>query len=128
MSNPVMDSGALGRVYEDGEYIIRQGDIGECMYVIQDGTVAILIDKDGQEQQIASRGPGDMIGEMAIFEREVRSAHARAVGRTRVLTVDKTNFLRRIHEDPSLAFKIVQTMSHRLRELGIEMSNLKTGE
>ncbi|MCK5407408.1 MAG: cyclic nucleotide-binding domain-containing protein, partial [Candidatus Krumholzibacteria bacterium] len=65
-------------------------------------------------------------GEMAIFEREVRSASVRARGEARVLTLDKKNFLRRINEDPSLAFRIVQAMSGRIRELSKEVARLRT--
>ena len=54
---------------------------------------------------------------MAIFEREVRSATVRAVGEARILTVDRRTFLRRVQEDPSLAFNILRTMSGRIREL-----------
>ncbi|MCP5116936.1 MAG: hypothetical protein GY953_39425 [bacterium] len=53
--------------------------------------------------------------------REVRSATVRALGDVRVLRVDKKNFLRGIHEDPSLAFRIVQTMSKRIRALTRDM-------
>ena len=49
----------------------------------------------------------------------------RALGEVRVLTVDKKNFLKRIHEDPSLAFRVVQTMSRRVRELSDELARLK---
>ena len=120
-----MDKGALGKDYQDGEIIIRQGDVGECMYVIQDGKVEILIEQDGQEVQLAVRSNGDFIGEMAIFERDVRSATVRALGPVRILTIDKRNFLRRISQDPSLAFRIVETMSHRIRELSEENAQLK---
>ena len=65
------------------------------------------------------------MGEMAIFERVDRSATLRAMGRVRVLTIDKKNFLRRVHEDPSLAFRIVKTMSGRIRELSDEIARLK---
>jgi CRP-like cAMP-binding protein len=68
---------------------------------------------------------GELIGEMAIFERHVRSATVRALGEVRVLTVDKKNFLKRIHEDPSLAFRVVQTMSQRVRELSDELARFK---
>jgi len=119
-----MDKGALGKVYQDGEIIICQGEVGNCMYVIQEGKVAVLIDNDGQEVQIAVREQGDFIGEMAIFERDVRSATVRALGPARVLTIDKKNFLRRISQDPSLAFRMVETMSHRIRELSQENAQL----
>ncbi len=115
-----MDTGALGRMYEDGEIIVRQGEVGDCMYVIQEGEVDILCDENGEEIHIATRHAGDFIGEMAIFDRDVRSATVRAKGQVRILTVDKKNFMSRIHEDPSLAFRVVETMSHRLRELQAE--------
>ena len=120
-----MDKGALGKLYRDGEIIICQGEVGNCMYVIQEGKVEVLIESDGKEVQIAMRGPGDFVGEMAIFERDVRSATVRAVGSARVLTIDKKNFLRRISEDPSLAFRMVESMSHRIRELSNENARLK---
>ena len=119
-----MDKGALGKVYEDGEIIIRQGEVGNCMYVIQEGKVEVLIEKDGQEIQLAVREEGDFIGEMAIFEQDVRSATVRAFGPVRVLTIDKRNFFRRISQDPSLAFRIVETMSRRIRELSQENAQL----
>ena len=119
-----METGELGRVYEDGEVIVRQGDVGDCMYVIQDGEVEIISEENEDEILIATRSEGDFIGEMAIFDRDVRSATIRAKGKVRILTVDKKNFMRRIHEDPSLAFRIVETMSHRLRELQAEYTRL----
>jgi len=112
-----MSNGALGRVYEDGEILVRQGDVGDTMYVIQEGAVEIVIERDGRETVLAHAGAGEMVGEMAIFLREVRSATVRAKGRARALTVDKKNFLRRINEDPSIAFRLVETMSRRVRDL-----------
>ncbi len=119
-----MDTGALGRIYEDGEIIMRQGEVGDCMYVIQEGEVDILCEENGKEVRLATRKAGDFIGEMAIFDRDVRSATVRAKGKARILTVDKKNFMSRIHEDPSLAFRVVETMSYRLRELQAEYTKL----
>lgn len=121
-----MDSGALGKLYKDGEVIVRQGDEGDCMYVIQSGSVEVVHQVDGADVPIARRGQGEFFGEMSIFEREVRMASVRAVGDVRVLTVDKKNLLRRIQEDPSLAFRLLQTMSRRLRELSGEVAQQKS--
>ena len=120
-----MDTGALGKVYGDGELIIRQGDVGEHMYVIQEGSVEIFMEKGGKEVKLAEKGQGDFIGEMAIFDRDLRSASVRALGVVRVLTVDKRNFLRRIHADPSLAFRIVEAMSLQIRTLNDEVAQLR---
>lgn len=121
-----METGALGKLYHDGEAIIREGETGDCMYVVQAGQVEVLRGNENKEVRLAVLNEGDFFGEMAIFEREVRSATVRAIGEVRVLTVEKKNFLRRIQEDPSLAYHIVQTMSHRIRELNAELVRIKT--
>ncbi len=122
-----MSQGLLGKVYEDGNIIIRQGEPGDCMYEIQEGQVEVVQEKDGKEIQLAVLSRGDFFGEMALFDREVRSATVRAKGEVRALTIDKRTFLRRITEDPSLAFRIVERMSRRIRELDAEIVRLKTG-
>ena len=107
----------LGREYGDGEVIVRQGEPGNCMYVIQDGTVEVLATSDGRELHLRDLGADDFFGEMALFEEETRTATIRSKGTSRILTIDKKSFLGGIHEDPSLAFRLVQTMSHRIRDL-----------
>jgi CRP/FNR family transcriptional regulator, cyclic AMP receptor protein len=116
---------ALGRFYEDGEIVARQGEVGECMYMVQDGEVEIILEEHDTEVVLRSAGRNELLGEMAIFERAPRSATIRAKGRARILTLDKRNFLRRINEDPSLAFRMIETMSHRVRELSHEVVELK---
>jgi CRP-like cAMP-binding protein len=118
----------LGKIYTDGEIIVEQGSVGNCMYVIQEGEVEILVERQGRQVSLATLGEGDFFGEMALFERQVRSATVRAVGDVRALTVDKKNFLRRIHEDPSLALRIVETMSRRIRELDGELALAQAGD
>lgn len=117
-----MESGELGKIYHDAEIIIKQGEQGDCMYIVQEGMVEIVNETDQGDVLLALRGKGEFFGEMAIFERKPRSATARALGEARVLTIDKKNFLRRVYEDPSLAFHLLQTMSARIRELSTEAS------
>jgi CRP-like cAMP-binding protein len=123
-----MTVGALGKLYQDGQIIIRQGELGNNMYVIQDGQVEVILETGDQEIQLDIHGPGAFFGEMAIFDRDVRSATVRALGDVRVLTVDKKNLMRRVHEDPSLAFRLVETMSQRIRELVDKVARLESEE
>jgi CRP/FNR family cyclic AMP-dependent transcriptional regulator len=120
-----VSEGALGRTYEDGEIVVRQGDVGEHMYVVQDGQVEIVREEDGRETVLRLAGRNEVLGEMAIFDRQPRSATIRAKGRVRILTLDKRNFLRRINEDPSLAFRMIETMSRRVRDLSQQVSDLR---
>jgi len=107
----------LGKEFKEGEVIFHQGDVGNTMFVIQDGEVEAVAESNGEEYRLRSMGPNEFFGEMALFEKAVRTATVRAIRPTRVLTIDKKNFLGGIHEDPSLAFRIVETMSHRIRDL-----------
>jgi CRP-like cAMP-binding protein len=74
----------------------------DCMYVVQDGHVEVVIESKNQQVQLNILGKNEFFGEMAIFEHEIRSATVRALGPARILTVDHKNLLRRVHEDPSL--------------------------
>lgn len=120
-----METADLGKIYQAGQTIVRQGEPGECMYVIQSGQVVVLQQNEGSEVALAVLSKGDFFGEMAIFEREVRSATVRALNEAQILTVDKRAFLRRIQEDPSLAFRMVETMSRRIRDLDHEITRVK---
>jgi len=108
---------ALGREYADREVIVRQGEPGHCMYVVQEGRVEAIAESDGREMRLRTMGPNDFFGEMALFGTELRSCTIRALGKARVLTVDKKSFLAGIQEDPSLAFRVVKVMSQRIRDL-----------
>ncbi len=120
-----METNAFGKIYKDTEIIIKQGEPGDCVYVVQEGLVEIVQETDQGEVQLALRGKGEFLGEMAIFDREPRSATVRALGEARVLTIDKKNFLRRMYEDPSVAYHLLETMSARIRELSAKVSLLE---
>lgn len=114
----------MGKHYHDGENIVLQGEPGDCMYVIQKGQVEVLRRQGDKEACLAILEAGDFFGEMGLFEREPRSATVRAVGDVWALTVDKKAFLRRVHEDPSMAFSILERMCHRIRELDAALIRL----
>ena len=120
-----MGLGALGTVYRDGEAIVKQGEVGDCMYVVQSGEVEVVQETDGGEQRLAVLQPGDFFGEMAMFEREVRSATVKAYGEARALKVDKKTLLRRIKEDPLLAVNLLQTLSQRIRDQNTRLAGLE---
>jgi CRP-like cAMP-binding protein len=116
-----MQSGDLGKEYEDGAIVVQQGEAGNCMFVIQEGEAEVVQECDGKQVVIATLGAGDFFGEMALFHSEERAATVRSKGRSRMLTVDKRTFLGRIHEDPSLAVRVMEKMSDQIRELNVEL-------
>ena len=126
MKKKSKDSGYLGNIYKDGEYIVRQGEQGDCMYEIQGGKVVVFRSEGADEIILAELSKGEFFGEMAIFEHSVRSASVRAVGEVRALTIDKKILLHRITQDPTLAFRILEKMSRRIRKLDTEIAKLKS--
>ena len=121
-----MASGDLGKVYGDGDTIIRQGDAGSAMYVIQEGEVEVIRSCQGYTVQLAVLGEGDIFGELSLFGDAKRSATVRALGDARVVTVDKNIFMRRVQEDLTLAFRVFQTMASRINTMNAEMAVLKS--
>ncbi|MDT8394263.1 MAG: cyclic nucleotide-binding domain-containing protein [Bacteroidales bacterium] len=106
----------LGRHYTDGEVIIKQGEPGDCLYVIQKGKVEVIDESVDQERKLAELYEKEFFGEMGLFEKDVRSATVRSIGETRILTIDKKNFYQTIQKDPSIAYRLLERMSYRLRE------------
>jgi CRP-like cAMP-binding protein len=121
-----MHDHTIGRIFEDGEAIVTQGEKGECAWVIQSGSVDVFRELDGEEVHLATLDEGEIIGEMALFDSETRSATIRARGRVRALSIDKKTILRRVHEDPTFALRFLEKMSLRLRNLDREYLELKT--
>ena len=128
----MQSSSALGKVFQDGDAIVRQGEQGDGLYVIQSGEVRVIREEDGREVSLTTLGESDFFGEVPFFERVrdpgvVRST-IRAIGEVHIITIDRKTMVRRIHEDPSLAYKILQTMSRRVRELEEEIIRLVVAE
>lgn len=122
-----MNSGSMGKTYANGEIVVRQGDPGDCMFAVQKGRLEVTRHGVGADVRVAFLEEGEIFGEMSIFEHETRSATVRAVGEARVLTIDKKTFLRRVQEDPSLAFNLVRMMSRRIRRLSGEIAEFHPG-
>ena len=114
---PIPGTDALGKCFKDGEIIYRQGERGDCMYVIQKGKVEVIHRDEDKEFCLAELTDGEFFGEMALFEGETRRATVRAIGDTWVYPLERDSLFRRIDEDPSLAFRLIQQMSYRIREM-----------
>jgi len=95
------------------------------MYEIQEGKVEVVIKEGDREIQLGILRKGDFFGEMALFERANRSASVRATGKARILTIDKRIFFGRVSEDPTLAFRILEKLSNRIRQLDKELMDIK---
>ena len=87
-------SGALEcSVYEDGEFIVRQGGAGTDFFIIEEGTVKCTQTKaSGREVELITLKPGDYFGEMALLLNELRAANCIAVGQVKCFSLDREKF------------------------------------
>ena len=102
--------------YPPGAVIIREGDVGEQVYIIQNGEVEIWKDYGIPESdRLGVYGPGDIFGELALIDRAPRSASVVARTETRVLSLGRTDFNRIISASPSLSICIMRAISALIR-------------
>lgn len=118
-----MGNTKLGRQYADKEIVIKQGENGDCLYVIQEGKVEVIDESGEQEIKLAELGETEFFGEMGLFEKDVRSCTVRALGEAKIMTIDKRNFYKTIQKDPSIAYRLLEKMSNRLRETNKKLRN-----
>lgn len=105
--------------------LMTEGETGECMYIIESGTVRIFISDDqGGELTLFIEGPGSYIGEISLLDGEPRTASAVTLENTRVLIISKAVFFECVALKPDIAFRIIRAVTQRLRKATDDTRNL----
>ena len=105
-----------GESYPAGETIFSVGERGDTMYVVRRGRVRIVIENDwGERIVLAENGPGEIFGEVTLFEGGTRTASAIAVDATQVYLLDRDDLLELVTRRPSSALAMLSVMGGRLR-------------
>ena len=97
-----------------GEWLMREGEMGDALYVVLAGGLEITKRSGEQDVALAVRGEGEVIGEMALLEQTPRSASGRAVQETRLLRIGKEAFKQVLAASPSAALALLRTFNTRL--------------
>ena len=106
--------------FNSGEYIFKEGEAGNRLYLIVEGDVRISRDVPGSgEEALAVLKPGALFGEMSVFDRSDRSTHAISNGGTKLLTITRPDFEMLLDFNREIAYKVlwacVRLLSGRLR-------------
>lgn len=108
---------AVPRSFEGGQVIFREGDTSDTCYIVRDGRArAVRAHSDGRMITLANFGPGDIFGELAIFESENRSATVEAVEPTHVIAILGPDMRRLLNAHHEMAIRLVIALGRRLRE------------
>jgi len=114
---------SVPRRFEPGEVVFREGDSSDTCYVVQEGHArAIREHGDGRTLTLATFGPGDFFGELAMFEDELRSATVEAIEPTVVVAVLGPDMRRLMTEHPEISTRLVIALGRRLREMNERLS------
>ncbi len=115
--------------YTRGDVLFWEGERGDAMYLIRAGRVVVLKGDLEAPTVLGYRGPGEMIGEMALLEGQTRSATNIALSELRLLRIDRDGFRELIRANPDISLTIMSMLSARLREADIvRTSALEGGE
>src|SRR5580692_6332422 len=99
--------------FPSGSKIFREGDRGDGLYVIKDGSVQIAHLVGEEVRHIFSQlGPGEIFGEMAVIEDHPRSATAVALTDTQLYFIAREEMRMLLQHSPGLAFNFLQEISH----------------
>ena len=104
----------IEKILAPGEVLFRDGDPPDLVYLIKEGKIEISKGEDSKKKIIAILQEGDFLGEMAVIDGKARSATAKAITETRLLTLDTEEFKRDIEKDPMIG-ALVFTLINRLR-------------
>jgi CRP/FNR family transcriptional regulator, cyclic AMP receptor protein len=113
------------RIFNPGELIFREGEKGDLMYVLLEGSVELKKKVEHGETVLKTVDtPNDFFGEMALLDERPRSASAIASKKTRVLAVDGPTFESMILANGKFALKIIKVLSARIRHSNDQVSEL----
>src|SRR5215467_4702741 len=114
----------FGKEFPKGTVLFREGEPGKEMFVLQSGKVAISKHVRDVEKVLATLGPGEFFGEMAIISNKPRNATATVAEEAKVLVIDPKTFEGMIRGNSEIAVRMIKKLSERLSEADGQIENL----
>jgi CRP/FNR family cyclic AMP-dependent transcriptional regulator len=103
-------------ILEDESYLFLQGDDADAMYLVKTGELGIFISDYMIEKMVNRIGPGELIGEMSLFDGLSRSASAKALKRTEVIVLPYENLRAELSTMPEWVQISIRTIVHKIRQ------------
>ena len=116
---------AIQRTYPKNSFVFEEGKLTNGVYFIISGYIKIIrLHKDGREKTLAILKKGDILGEMTLFQYELRTATAVALVQSTVITIKKSDFLILLHDIPQLSIELMSILSERLTDTNRQVQDL----
>lgn len=95
-----------------GSVILAEGDAGNCMYVVMQGEVSVSV----KDKLLATAKPGEIVGEMALINSDIRSATVTAETDCQLALIDQGSFESLLRHVPDFTIHVVNVLADRLRD------------
>lgn len=102
-------------VIKKDQLLFEEGDMPDSMYIVRSGQFAIFIREGDTEKEVALAGPGNLIGEMSLFDKKLRSASARATTDSSVVVLPYIQLEKQLETLPEWVRITMKTLSEKLR-------------
>ena len=111
----LLEESATRRLFEGGEAVFRQGDPADEMFVVESGSIDVIVNSGPDELVLATLSAGSLFGELAIFDGQPRNATARASETTTLVAIPGKAVLSLIEHSPVAARRFLAAVAERLR-------------
>jgi len=116
---------AVPRTYDKGQMIFFEGDAGDSMYVVADGSVKLFLNSiEGDEVVLVTVQPTETFGELAVLDGAPRSASAAALEQTTLLAISRTTLLDVMSDHRELGERVLSSVGGLLRRLTEQTADL----
>ena len=106
------------RIYHESEFLCREGDPGEELFVLAEGSVEVTKQAEGATRILRTLAAGDHLGELAILRKQPRSASVRATSSVRALVLGSETLRSILAERPEVCLAMLESMAEQMSTLG----------
>jgi CRP-like cAMP-binding protein len=107
----------IGESFSEGDVVFRQGEPGDVMYIIHEGALAVIREKDGTGTVVAKLNTGDMVGEMALVDEEPRAATVKALEPSILVPISRDFLLKHTSLDTTFILTLMESLNIRLAKV-----------
>lgn len=104
------------RTFQEGDALVREGALGSEVFILVEGRCEVRRERNGSYEVLATLGPGELFGEMAVIVPDKRTASVFARSAVRAFVLGGFDFRQALHGAPGLAFQIMKMLAVRLKK------------
>ncbi len=107
------------------EFLFQQDDLADAMYIVKSGKISLLISDGVSEQEVDTASMGQLLGEMSLFDKKLRSAGAKALIDSQVIKLPYKKLEEELETMPEWVQAVFKNLSEKIREANIKILSKK---